>query len=119
MKLKELKATIDSLCKHATSHKTDDLEVVVQIAEPSIGASACVGINWVTRGIDWESGRINITPSKELVRKGNSKEDVIAPREELYDYGNGKKRIIRDCKMCDSQVRKDDRYCSKCGQKIK
>lgn len=120
MNLAELKHAVDFMHSTVRSYeKPEDLGVVLVINEPSMGGRMAVNIDSVTRGFDWEEGRINIVASEKIVKKGNSKEDVIAPYEKEYDYGNGKKTMIRDCRMCGGQVKKDNRYCAHCGQKLK
>ena len=44
---------------------------------------------------------------------------IIPPRIEVYEYPNGRKRHIINCRRCENQLKKDDRYCSRCGQMVK
>jgi hypothetical protein len=120
MNLAEFKHSVDFIYSSLRNYeKPEDINVVLEIDEPSVGAGACVNVTYISRGIDWESGRVNVCVSEKIVRKGHSKEDVIAPWEHEYDYGNGKKTTIRDCRMCGGLIKKDDRYCIHCGQRLR
>lgn len=120
MNLAELKGAVDHAYNALRNYeKPEEINVVLEIDEPSVGAGASVNVVHASRGFDWENGRFNIVVAEKIVRKGRSKEDAIAPWENEYDYGNGKKTVIRDCRMCGGQVKKDNRYCVHCGQRLK
>lgn len=121
MNLKQLKETVDAIYSHLRRYDNpEELTVCVLIAEPSMGARASVGVEYVSRGMDWENGQINVKCDTQIVRKGNSKEDIIAPYEYEYDYGNGKKTKVINCKMCESgKPKRGDNYCSHCGQRLR
>ena len=119
LKLKEFKDAINFIYDSARDYDRDNLGVCISIDEPSVGASACVPVSSVFRGIDWEQGRVDINSGIPIVRKGRSMADAIEPWIHEYDYGDKRKTVIMDCKMCGGRVRKDDRYCSKCGQKLR
>lgn len=103
----------------AAEYERDELEICISISEPSVGASACVPVASVYRGIDWEHHRVDINSAVSIVRKGKSIADVIEPWVHEYDYEGKKKTVIMDCRMCGGRIRKEDKYCPKCGQKLK
>ena len=53
-------------------HKDDD--IVIPISKPSMGPRACVGIESVTIGFDWDSGKIFFHPGESLVVKTENEE---------------------------------------------
>lgn len=65
-------------------------------------------------GFDWESGQLRIHPSAELVRKGNTLNDIKEVKCESIDGKN-----VYWCPRCQNKIAKDDRYCRYCGQKLK
>ena len=120
MNLKQLKDSVDFIYSQLCSYENpEELTVCIPIDEPSIGGRACVGIESVSHGFDWENGRINVDAMGSIVRKGRSKQDIISPWEHEYDWGNGKKTVVKDCKTCGIQIRKNDKYCSNCGQRLR
>ena len=115
MVLKELKQHVDYLVE--SGHENDT--VIVTTVDNSVGARAGSGIYSINAGFDWEHGQIRIQPETKLVRYGNSRDDCLIPRIEVYEYPNGRKRHIINCRRCENQLKKDDRYCSRCGQMVK
>ena len=115
MTLKELKRHVDFLIEEG--HENDS--VIVTTVDDSVGARAGTEVNSINSGFDWERGQIRIEPKTKLVKYGNSRDDALLPRINVYEYPNGSKRQIINCKRCENQLKKDDRYCSRCGQMIK
>lgn len=67
MTLSELKEKVDFYSEHYKK----DLDVVVVLQEPSMGARSCSKVVDIFPGIDWESGRLSITTEQALVKKLN------------------------------------------------
>jgi hypothetical protein len=112
MELQRLKQLIDKTMEVDENNKY--LSVVVTLSEPSIGSRSMVGVKQANAGFDWEKGQFRLEPDENIVKYGNSKENIIKPREKEY---NNRKYL--SCKICNAKVAKDDRYCKRCGQKIK
>lgn len=66
-------------------------------------------------------GRTNeilLKPNKELICLDESREKVLNPIVHHY-HGKKKEEIVLRCPKCDSVLRKKDKYCSTCGQRVK
>ena len=72
------------------SNKNEPDSVVIEIAEPSIGPTTCVGIKTIYSGFDWDQGKIIIVPSEPLVRKKNystvERDFIVRAIERGYKY---------------------------------
>ena len=120
MNLAELKHTVDFTTTTLRAYeKPEDIDVVIHLQEPSIGGIACAGVTSGHRGIDWDTSRFILAPSARLRHEGKTKDDVVAPWVNEYDYGTGRKTVIRDCRMCSHRVNADHRYCPHCGQRLR
>lgn len=119
MNLAELKHAVDFTVSTLRAYEhPEDIAVVIRLKEPSVGGVACSEIASAHRGMDWDNARFVLSPSVALRREGRTKEDVIPPWVSEYDYGNGRKTVIRDCRMCSHRVNKDHKYCPHCGQRL-
>lgn len=114
MKLKELYEISKSLIEQG---KEED-DVLITLSEPSIGGRASTPINYVYAGFDWEHGQIRISPKDKLIRKCKDRDEPMNTKVIEHNSLN-RKSIIRKCAICGSYLRKDDKYCSRCGQAIK
>ena len=114
MVLLELKKQVDSLCD--TGH--GDNSVLVTLSESSIGSRAATGITGIHSGIDWEHGQVRISTEKKIISYGKDRDEVIEPRREDYNIGSRVRHLFL-CPKCENHLRKDDNYCSSCGQRIK
>lgn len=111
----ELKNSVDLAIQNLRNYDNpEDVPVLVNLSEPSIGARASASVRYVGMGFDWEHNQFRITTDKALVCKGNSLNDIKPVK--LVSY-NG--RNYYWCPRCDGRVSKDDRYCRECGQKMK
>ena len=113
MILSELKKQVDFLCD--TGH--GDNLVLVTLSESSIGSRAATGITGIHSGIDLEHGQVRISTEKKIISYGKDRDEVIEPRREDYNIGLRIRHLLF-CPKCDTQLRKDDYYCSHCGQRI-
>ncbi len=114
MILSELKKQVDFLCDTGYG----DNSVLVTLSEPSIGSRAATGITGIHSGIDWERGQVRISTEKKIISYGKDRDEVIEPRREDYNIGS-RTRHLFICPKCENQLRKDDNYCSHCGQRVK
>jgi hypothetical protein len=112
MELKRLKQLIDKTIEVDEDNKY--LNVVITLSEPSVGGRMMTNVSHANAGFDWERGQFRIEPEEKIVRFGKSKEDVNTPIEKNY-YG----KVYFSCKVCNVKVSKNDRYCKRCGQKLK
>ena len=94
-----------------------DNPVVITLSQSSVGARACVGIQAITSGIDWESGQIRIEPLRQIIDRKNDRDKAMAPRYEEIPNGS-RVRELRLCPECGEILRKDDCFCSRCGRKV-
>lgn len=116
MKVNELSKILHFYSEHG--HE-DDI-VLITLSQPSVGARASVGVQGVFSGFDWEDGQIRIEPVTPLIAKYNNRDIGKPARCTEYGEDDGyiRKRIVRHCPICDEFLRKNDKYCSNCGQAI-
>lgn len=105
MTLEELAHKVDLLLSHCRQCK----QVVVTLDTPSIGARACANVIDICNGIDWEAGQVRIAVDRPIMEK-NKDRDVPMPKAKT---SNG-----YVCRACGYSARKNDRYCSTCGQNV-
>lgn len=117
LNLRELKEYVEFLYEHGC---TGEEPVLITLSQNSVGSRASTGITHITEGFDWESGQIRIEPEEKLLKKEKDRDNAMPVRVKEYDlhYKNGKKTIIRSCPICENHLKKDDRYCSRCGQRV-
>ena len=66
------------------------------------------------------SGKIDgilLKTKEELIPVNESREKVLNPI--VHHYHGKKEEIVLRCPKCDGVLRKKDRYCSTCGQRVK
>lgn len=114
MVLSELKKQVDFLVD--TGH--GDNVVLVTLSESSIGSRAATGITGIHSGFDWEHGQVRISTDKKIISYEKDRDKAIEPRKEDYNIGVRTRHLLI-CPKCENQLRKDDNYCSHCGQRIK
>lgn len=114
MILSELKNQVDFLCNNGHG---DNL-VLVTLSESSIGSRATTGITGIHSGFDWERGQIRISTKKKIISYEKDRDNAMEPKREDYDIGTRIRHLLL-CPKCENQLRKDDNYCSNCGQRIK
>ncbi len=114
MTLSKLKEQVDFLVSNG--HGTD--VVLVTLSESSVGARASTGVKGLHSGFDWEHGQVRISTEKRIISYERDRDKEMQPRREDYDIGTRIRHLIL-CPKCENQLRKDDNYCSRCGQKIK
>lgn len=114
MVLSELKKQVDFLIDNGYGNNV----VLVTLSEPSIGSRAAAGITGIYSGFDWEHRQIRISTDKKIISYEKSRDKVIEPRKEDYNIGTRIRHLLL-CPKCENQLRKDDNYCSCCGQKVK
>lgn len=85
MRATELHHMLGLILSHQ-DRKDDDLDVVVEIKEPWVGATPAIGIKQISVGFDWDKGRLILIPALELSLKNK---DILKthtldgkPREE-------------------------------------
>lgn len=115
MTLSELKRKIDFLCELGHGEK----DVFITLSEKSVGVRASAGISGINAGIDWEARQVRISPDRKLISYDKDRDQPIQKIKWDLDMGNGKTRHLLICPKCNSHLRKDDRYCSSCGQRLR
>jgi hypothetical protein len=111
MRLDELKKTVDLFVKDGHGGN----EVVVSVAEVGFGTAPYSPVVDVSIGIDWECGQVRITAKDPIIRKFKDR-DKPSPKLCMKSFGDGMLPYI--CPECGMRVRKNDKYCSHCGQNI-
>ena len=115
MTLKKLSELVEF---YMDGHKND--KVLITLSQPSVGARAFVDVQGVYAGFDWEDGQIRIETVEPIITKYNNRDIGKPARCEEYgeEQGYARKRIVRHCPICENFLRKDDKYCSRCGQRV-
>ena len=111
MKLEDLKRIIDLTIDHNSEDKNASVLVTLQM--PSAGGRKAVQVTYAGMGFDWESGQFRIETDEELVLKGSSTDDIMNTRKLVFQN-----RTYYHCPLCEDRVKKDSRYCSRCGQRV-
>lgn len=114
MILSELKNQIDFLCDNGHG----DNIVIVTLSEPSIGARSGVCVSGIHAGFDWESGQVRISTEKKIISYDKDRDNATEPRRRYYNIGSMMRHLLI-CPKCENHLRKNDNYCSYCGQKVK
>ena len=107
MTLEELAHKVDIL----RNSGKQDRQVVVTLDSASIGSRAFANVVHICNGIDWEAGQVRIAVDRPIIEK-NKDRDVPMPKAKCQTA----KGYV--CPACGYFVRKDDKYCSTCGQNI-
>lgn len=86
-----------------------DSDVLITLAERSIGARASIGIYWAGMGFDHEAGQFRLEPDEHLYKSLRMDEPAgVSKLENFYI-----------CNKCLRKVTKSDRYCRHCGQRLR
>ena len=103
---------------YAERGEYDNNRVVISLSEPSIGGRAYAEVQGIYPGFDWERGQMRIEPGKKILSYEKDRDIEVEPIKREYQYPNRVTRVI-SCPKCGCKLRKKDRFCSVCGQKIK
>lgn len=114
MVLSELKKQVDFLIDNGHG----DNPILVTLSESSIGSRAATGITGIYLGFDWEHGQVRISTDKKIISYEKDRDKVIEPRKEDYNIGTQTRHLLL-CPKCENHLRKDDNYCSHCGQRVR
>lgn len=118
MTLTELRDSVNhALDQRRFWHDTDDPEVVITLANPSVGARASTKVKYVGMGSDWEHGQFRIEPEQRLRCEGRTLGDSLPTNAVKYIYDK-RTRIAHHCPNCGRDVDKDASYCKYCGQHV-
>jgi hypothetical protein len=114
MTLRELHKTAEFYISQLRDYE-EDPHVLITLEEPSIGSRASTGVQHASMGFDWEHGQFRIQPAEKLCRFGRRKDDPVSKLGAKFDG-----RSYYFCPRCGGghRVKKDDRYCSGCGQRL-
>lgn len=96
----------------------DKVEVLISLGFPALGPPAGVEVSHGYLGFDWESGEFRLVPAGELVEWRKNRDNPLPPLEQTMDDGRRKLHTLR-CPACPNEVKRTDRYCPQCGQRLK
>lgn len=106
-------------CKHFLDNGLDEnTPIYVTTSDNSIGGRAYVTIQSIHNGFDWESGQIRIETNEKILKYEKDRDFALEPKIKHYKFNNRNSTII-SCPKCENKLRRNDKYCSICGQKIK
>ncbi len=103
---------------YAERGEYDNNRVVISLSEPSIGGRAYAEVQGIYPGFDWERGQMRIEPGKKILSYEKDRDKEVEPIKRDWE-NNGRITRIFSCPKCGSKLKKSDRFCSCCGQKIK
>ena len=109
MTLNELKSKCDIYIDLGHGH--DD--VLINVQHKSVGQRASTNIDSISPGIDWESDQIRIEPTHKLTYVETGRDVPAKPYRVATDI-----RTVIKCGKCGNKLRKADKFCPDCGQKI-
>ena len=104
------------------NEKYIDKEIRIVLNQPSIGCLSTIGIKSfdIQHGSDLDKDKILIFAEDDIIEKYKDRDIPISPLIVTYSYyDNIKSKTIIKCPICENKLRKIDKYCSNCGQKIK
>ena len=105
MTLEELARKVDFLWNNCRRDKP----VVVTLDSASAGARAFANVVDIRDGVDWEAGQIRIAVDRPVIEKNKDRDAPMPKVKTMNGYV---------CPACGYFARKDDKYCSTCGQNI-
>ena len=91
--------------------------VKVTTADPSVGARAGKNIQGIFPGIDWEKGQMRIATFEKILSYDLSRDKELPAIKNVYHLADKTRNVLK-CPKCEMILRKSDRYCARCGQKI-
>lgn len=69
MNLKELKDAIDTIAENMLNNANlEDIDVRINLSEPSICCRASVGVENIMMGFDWEQNQLRIEPNESIIK---------------------------------------------------
>lgn len=110
MRLNRLKEIVDAYVNDGLGNRA----VVINLDEPSIGCRASTSIQDIFQGIDWESSQIRIQTEDKICRLDISRDNPM--KMNVFAHITSRKHYA--CPVCDEFVKRDDRWCPHCGQRI-
>lgn len=113
MTVKDLKDKVDFLFENGRSGNL----VVVKLKEPSVGGIACSKVESIHAGFDWDGGKAIITCEDDLLSYRKDRDNPMSAVKIVYTKYPELKPVIH-CPKCENKIRKNDRYCNKCGQAV-
>lgn len=111
MKLSKVKEIVDNYVEKGFG----DWNTLITIKDISAGPRACSDIQGIYNGFDWEHGQIRIEPEKNLISQSKDRDKALPVIKHIY--GQGIRNVI-SCPKCENHLRKSDKYCSICGQRV-
>lgn len=114
MTLADLKEKIDFYIKNGCG----DYPVMVTLKQPSVGARAFANITGIYPGFDLEHGQMRLETDTAVTSYRKDRDLVLEAYKVDIPIGN-KTRHLVECPKCENHLRKGDKYCSRCGQRIK
>ena len=109
MTLNELKLKCDIYIDLGHGH--DD--VVIDVDHKSFGPRASTNIKSIYPGTDCKYDQMRIEPSHRLTYVETGRDVPAKP----YRVATETRTVIK-CPKCENHLRKKDKYCPECGQKI-
>lgn len=114
MNLNELK----EMCEYYIQQGHENDKIIITVSAPSVGQRSGVGIKSIYPGFDWEHGQIRIECDQELTPKNKDRDLPAKAYKRVYTDNPKRKTTIINCPRCENHLRRDDKYCSRCGQAI-
>lgn len=96
----------------------DKVEVLITLDFSHLGPRASTGVTSAHLGFDWVDGQFRLEPADKLTTWRKDRDTALPPREQTMDDGQRKLHTLR-CPACPNEVKRTDRYCPQCGQRLK
>ncbi len=105
MNVSELHTWLETFLTQPGLRDAGDLNVVIETSERCLSCDGVVGIEQVVKGFDWHNNELIIVPKKKLVPKESHRDVPSKPYNGL-------------CPECENTLKKDWKYCPRCGKAI-
>lgn len=114
MKLKEIKNIINILVERGYGDK----ELCVKLSQPSVGYTAQTPVIDYSQGMDFDRDKFILITKDKITSYDKDRDQVLDPFEYSYKYIEDKVKTVLLCPKCENTIRKKDKYCSQCGQRV-
>ena len=96
----------------------DKVDVRILLGFSGLGLRAYTGVSSASLGSNWSAQGFQLEPASELVEWRKNWDNPLPPIEQTMDDGRRKLHTLR-CPACPNEVKRTDRYCPQCGQRLK
>lgn len=91
----------------------------IPLSDPGyLGGQPRADIVGVSAGIDWDDGHVFLVPNQDIISQEKNRDVPQKVFRISYPAYNGKVKPTLACPACQGKIRKGDKYCCHCGQRV-